>query len=95
MAITATESVQFSNISATTAAFTLKGGNYALTTHATSYGSTVQLQVLAIDGVTWLNEGSNVTADGVTSYSNLPPGQYRINISGASGLFADLVRVPA
>jgi hypothetical protein len=95
MAITATESVQFSNISATTAAFTLKGGVYSLTTKATSYGTTVQLQVLALDGVTWLNESVNITADGVTTYTNLPPGQYRINISGATGLYADLVRVPA
>jgi hypothetical protein len=45
---TAAESVQFSNISATTAAFTLRGGAaYALTVHATFGGGNLQLQILA------------------------------------------------
>jgi hypothetical protein len=95
MAITPTESVAFSNISTTTSPFTLKGGTYSFIMRATSYGTTVQLQTLAPDGSTWVNAAANVTADGTNTYSNLPPGQYRINISGATGLFADLTRVPA
>lgn len=95
MAITAGEAAQFSNISATTAAFTLKGGNYAMPTHATAYGTVVQLQILAFDGVTWVNVGANVTTDGMVNYNNLPPGQYRIAITGATGVYAVVARVPA
>ena len=92
---TAAESVQFSNISATTAAFTLRGGAaYALTVHATFGGGNLQLQILAIDNTTWLNVGSTVTADGITTYSNLPPDQYRIVVTTATGVFAALTRIP-
>jgi hypothetical protein len=38
--------------------------------------------------------GSNLTANGYTAYANLPPGQYRLNISGASGVYFALTRVP-
>ena len=37
------ESFSFSNISASTAAFTLRGGNYGLTCHATWGGGNVAL----------------------------------------------------
>jgi hypothetical protein len=92
MAETSGESVQFSNISATTAAFTLKGGNYAMTNHASAY-TTLQLQVLAGDGATFVNVGSNVPSDGVTAYANLPPGSYKLNVS-ATALYVNLTRVP-
>jgi len=38
--------------------------------------------------------GSNLTANGYTAYANLPAGQYRLNISGASGVYFALTRVP-
>jgi hypothetical protein len=38
--------------------------------------------------------GSNLPANGYTAYANLPPGQYRLNISGASGVYFALTRVP-
>jgi hypothetical protein len=47
-----TESKQFSNIAATTAAFTLKGGKYVLIATATFGGGNIQLQILALDGST-------------------------------------------
>jgi hypothetical protein len=46
------ESKQFSNISATTAGFSLKGGKYGQTVSATFGGGNVQLQTLAFDGST-------------------------------------------
>jgi hypothetical protein len=95
MAFTAQQSFQVSNASATTAAVALEGGTYAGTIVAAGFGTTVQLQTLAIDGTTWLNVGSNLTANGYTAYANLPAGQYRLNISGASGVYFALTRVPA
>ena len=94
MAITATENVSFSNISANTAAFKLKGGKYGAVVHATSVDSVLQLQTLAMDGVTWVLVGSNFAADGPQTY-DLPPGQYRIGITGATGVFFSLTRIPA
>jgi hypothetical protein len=92
---TSTESVQFSNIAATPAVFFLRGGNYALSTKATSYGTKLQLELLALDGTTWLNVGSNVTADGViTTFTNLPPGQYRFELASVTGLYLALTRIP-
>jgi hypothetical protein len=71
-----TESIQFSNISATTAASKVKGGKYAALVHATSYGTAVQLQMLANDGATWVPVGVNFTVDGMQNL-DLPPGQSR------------------
>jgi hypothetical protein len=93
MTITSGESIQFSNISATTAQFQVKGGYYAITVHATFGGGNVQLQTLALDGSTWLLMGSSITADGTQIYQ-LPPGPYRIAIATATGVYAALTRVP-
>jgi hypothetical protein len=95
MAISSQESIQFSNVAATPAQFTLKGGNYALLTHATSYGTKLQLEALAFDGVTWLNVGSNVTADGYVAFANLPPGTYRFEFGTVTGAYISLTRIPA
>ena len=91
--MTATESHQFSNISATTAAFGLYGGKYALTAAATWGGGNAQLQSLATDGSTWLNVGSSITANGLSTY-DLPPGQYRIAITTATAAYLALTTVP-
>lgn len=64
------------NISATTAAFTLKGGVYVLAVKASTYG-TVTLQTLGPDLTTWLVALTAVSADG-TSAGYLAPGSYRI-----------------
>jgi hypothetical protein len=47
-----TESHQFSNISATTGAFTLMGGKYGLDISATWGGGNAQLETLSLDGST-------------------------------------------
>jgi hypothetical protein len=90
---TATQSIQFSNISATTAAFTLKGGDYGLTVTATFGGGNVQLQILGPDGTTWLAVGAAITANGFVSQT-LPPGQYRFAITTATAVFVALTSVP-
>jgi len=94
MGFTATQSFQFSNISATTAQFNVKGGKYGATVTATGFGTQVQLQTLSLDGTTWLNVGTNFTANGLQTY-DLPPGPYRVVIAGgATGVFFALTSIP-
>ena len=95
MAFTAQESVSFSNISATTAAFTLRGGNYAALVTATFGGGNLQLQALAPDGVTFVNVGSTITTAVLTAYNNLPPGSYKWVVTTATAIFVSLTRIPA
>lgn len=95
MAFTAGESVQFSNISATTAAFNLKGGNYAAIASATFGGGNLQLQALALDGSTYVSVGSTITQAGFTAYNNLPPGSYKWAVTTATAVYVALTRVPA
>jgi hypothetical protein len=95
MAETAGESVQFNNIAATTAAFNLKGGNYAAIASATFGGGNLQLQALALDGVTYVNVGSTITAAGLTAYASLPPGSYKWAVTTASAIYISLTRIPA
>lgn len=71
------------------------GGRAALAVVATAFPTTCQLQVLGPDGVTWLNEGANITANGVTIL-DLHEGQYRMNLAGVgvTGLYAALACIP-
>jgi hypothetical protein len=89
----ATESHSFGNISATTGAFTLYGGEYGLTASATWSGGNIQLETLAGDGSTWINVGSSITANGFSTY-DLPPGQYRIAVTTATAVYAALTTIP-
>jgi hypothetical protein len=91
--MSATESHQFSNISATTGSFTLMGGKYGLDVSATWNSGNMQLQTLATDGATWVNVGSSVTANGFSNY-DLPAGQYRLAITSATAVYAALSTVP-
>jgi len=93
MGATATQSFQFSNISATTAQFNVKGGKYGLTVTATFGGGNVQLQTLSLDGSTWLPVGSAITANGFTTM-DIPPGPYRLAITTATAVFAALTSIP-
>ncbi len=83
----------FSNISATTAAFALDGGLYELAAVATWGGGNVQLQQLGPDGSTWLNVGTDLTANGVTTM-DCPPGTYQLAVTTATGVTASICRVP-
>lgn len=91
--MTATESHQFANISATTSAFGLYGGKYGLTAAATWGGGNVQLQTLADDSSTWLNVGSSITANGFTTF-DLPPGQYRFAVTTATAVYLAISTIP-
>jgi hypothetical protein len=89
---TSTEAVTFSNISATTAAFTLRGGKYAFTVNATFGGGTVKLQTLGGDGSTWIDVASQTANASVAV--DVCPGQYRIAIATATVVFVIVGRVP-
>lgn len=86
------ENFPFSNISATTAAFVLRGGTYGLTCHATWGGGNVTLQRLATDGSSWVPVMSQMTADAYASAS-LPSGSYRLAVTTATGVYCDAVAV--
>lgn len=88
------ESKQFSNISASTAAFTLKGGKYAVAVVATFGGGSVTLQGLAFDGTTFVTVLAAFTAAGFATV-DLPPGQYRLTIATATAVFASVTSVPS
>jgi hypothetical protein len=89
----AQENASFSNIAATTAAFALGGGKYAIDVHATFGGGNLQLQKLAGDGSTYVNVGASISADGLTTY-DLPPGTYKIAVTTAMACYVNLNRVP-
>ena len=65
------------------AAFTLLGGKYGLDISGTWSSGNAQVETLSIDGSTWLNVGSSVSANGV-SVLELPAGQYRVAVSGSA-----------
>jgi len=88
---TATEAKQFPNIATgNTAGFTLRGGNYVLTASGTI--TSVQLQVMSLDNVTWINVGAALAAAGLASFS-LAPGTYRLAVTGTA-VYAVLASVP-
>lgn len=90
-----TQSVGFSGISLTTAAFELNGGVYVLSAVATFGGGSVAVEMLLPDGTTWggVTNGS-LAAAGTSDPLYLPPGQYRIAIATATAVIASLSRVP-
>jgi hypothetical protein len=82
----------FSNISATTASFILRGGNYGMTVTATFGGGNVALQRLAPDGSTYVTVITAFTAAGYAS-ANLPNGTYRVAVTTATAVYADVVSI--
>lgn len=85
-----------SNVSASTAAFPLKGGKYSVNAVATFGGGSVKLQMLGADGSTYVSVASTTdfTAAGHATV-DLPAGQYRWTIATATAVYAKCVRVPA
>lgn len=88
-----TESERFSNIAATTAAFTLKGGRYGIAAVATWGGGTIELQTLGPDGSTYLSTGTQFSANGYKTV-DLPPGQYKFVVATATAAFVSVSSVP-
>jgi hypothetical protein len=60
---------------------------------ATFGGGNMQLQLLGPDGTTWLGVGSAITANAFASLA-LVPGQYRLGVTTATGVYAALTGVP-
>lgn len=79
----------FSNIAATTAAFTWRGGKGTFLAVATFGGGTVKLQTLGPDGTTWIDAGTDttLTAAGGGNFE-LPAGQLRVNVATATAVYA-------
>jgi len=89
----AAESVQFANQAAgNLGPFTLYGGYYQVALAATGSG-TAQLETLGPDGATWLNVGSDLTANGV-AYFYCAPGEYRLTVATFTAVYASITRVP-
>lgn len=70
------------------------GGRTALVVQATSYPSTLQLQMRGPDGNP-INLGNNLDADGIANL-DLPAGSYRMNLNGgtATDVYVQLCKVP-
>jgi hypothetical protein len=90
---TSTEAVLFSNIGATTTAFALRGGKYAIAANATGTG-TMGLQMQGADGTTFIAVHTAFAA--VTGFVvvDLPPGQYKFVIATFTAVFASICRIP-
>jgi hypothetical protein len=84
--------VVFANISATTAAFTLNGGQYAVLVVATFGGGSVTLQRLSNDGTTYVTCLTAFSAAGYATV-NLPNGTYKLTIATASAVYAEIVSI--
>ncbi len=89
------ENIKHSNISATTAAFQLRGGKYACAAHATWGGGSVKLQRLLPDGSTYLSVASatDFTANGIANV-DLAGGLYKWTVDTASAIYTDITRIP-
>lgn len=90
------ESIKFGPITATTAAFTLKGGVYKASAIATWGGGSAKLEMLGPDGTTFLevdSTNSSFTANGNGNVA-LPPGQYKWVIATATGVYVSVTRIP-
>lgn len=72
--------VEFSDISATPAAFHLTQGRYIAQCIASTYG-TVTLQVLGPDGSTYMTVLTAFSANGLSAATDLPDGTYQLTIA--------------
>jgi hypothetical protein len=88
----AVENKVFSNISATPAVFTLRGGQYGVTAKATWGGGSVTLQRLSVDGTTYVTCLTAFSADGYAVVS-LPSGTYKLLVATASAIYVDIVSI--
>jgi hypothetical protein len=84
------EVISFNGISATPAPFTLRGGNYGVSVSATFGGGSVTLQRLLPDAATYVTVMTAFAAAGYAN-ANLPSGTYRLLITTATGVIADIV----
>jgi hypothetical protein len=83
-----------SNANVTSGWISFPGGRAALVLMATTYPTTLKLQLMGQDGTTAIDIAT-LTANGVTLY-DLPAGSYRMSVAGGApaAIYADLVSVP-
>lgn len=76
------------------AGYSYHGGRSAFFVFGTTLPTNVLLQLLGMDGTTWVTVAS-VSSAGITAL-DLPPGYYRGNLSGGSpsAVYAGLFTVP-
>ena len=84
--------VNFGNIAATPADFTLRGGLYAVTVMATWGGGSVTLQRLAFDNTTYITVIDAFTENGFVTVS-VPPGTYRLLVATATAIYVDVTSI--
>ena len=80
----------FSNIGATTAAFTLRGGQYGVDVNFT--GTSITLQKLSQDGTNYVTALTAFTGAGYATV-NLPSGTYRFLLTSASAAYIALTGI--
>lgn len=85
-------SVSFSNISATTASFTLTGGTYGVTVSATFGGGSVTLNRLSLDGSTFVAVLPAFAANGYGDIQ-LPPGTYQVAVATATAVYVQIAGI--
>lgn len=91
MSFNQVENFAFKNVSTTQGPFTLRGGNYGVTAHATWGGGSVTLQRQAPDG-TYVTVLTAFAADGYQN-QNLPSGTYQLLVATATAIYVDVVSV--
>jgi hypothetical protein len=91
---TSTESVLLPNISATTAAFQLRGGKYAIFANATGTG-TMGLQLVSQDGTTLVPVHTVFSTVNGYTVVDLPPGQYKFFVATFTAIYAAICRIPS
>lgn len=71
-----------------------EGGRSVLMVEGDTFPTTLILQIKSRSN-TWVDVGSNITADGLSAGMDLPAGTYRINaVTGTiAGMYIDLCRV--
>jgi hypothetical protein len=85
---------EFSNITANTADFTLRGGRYGIDVVANFGGGSVKLQKKSKDGATYVSvsTGTDFAAAGYAAV-DLPSGTYRLTIATAIAVFASVASI--
>ena len=92
---TAVDGKGFSDISASTDPFALKGGRYGVSVLGSDFG-TVKLQRLALDGSTYVSLSSETDfSDSGGAVIDLPPGTYRFTIDSATAVYAEVQGIPS
>jgi hypothetical protein len=86
------QTLVYSNISATTAAFTLAGGLYGVLAQATWGGGSVTLQRLSPDASTYITVLTAFSANGYATVS-LPRGTYRFTVATATAIYLEIAAI--